>query len=91
MGIRDFIRYLEEHREKAARASDLSAEELDETLKQAEMMVGMAREASRSLESVLEHRHVNLSEEHALRFAQDVFTHLKEQEEQIKERLEAAR
>jgi predicted transcriptional regulator len=91
MGIRDFIRYLEEHREKAAKASELSAEEVEETLKQAEMMVGMAQAAAKSLESVLTHRRVNLSEEHALRFAQDVFTYLKEQEEQIKERLEAAR
>jgi hypothetical protein len=47
----------------------------------------MAEAAVRSLESVLAHRRVNLPEEHALRFAQDVFRHLVVEEEAIKERL----
>ena len=87
MGIRDFIRYLEEHEEKAHRARELSPEERQETLHQAELMVGMADQAVKYLESVLVNRRVNLNEEHALRFAQDVFLYLKDREEKVKERL----
>lgn len=87
MGIRDFIRYLEEHREKLERAGDLPAGEREETLRQAEMMVGMANAAVKELESVLKNRRINLPEEHALRFAQDVFLHLRDEEEKVKEGL----
>lgn len=87
MGIRDFIRYLKEHREKLAHGTDFSAEEREETLKQAEMMVGMAEHAMKSLESALANRRLNLHEEHALRFAQDIFAHLRDEEENVKERL----
>jgi len=87
LGIRDFIRYLEEHEEKAQRAGELSPEERRETLHQAELMVGMADQAVKYLESVLVNRRVNLNEEHALRFAQDVFLYLKDREEKVKERL----
>ncbi len=87
MGIRDFIQYLQEHREKLARGADLSAEEREETLKQAEMMSGMAEHAMKSLESTLANRRLNLSEEHAIRFAQDIFAHLRDEEEEVKERL----
>lgn len=92
MGIRDFIQYLQEHREKLRRVEN--AEELpepvrEETLKEAETMVGMAEAAVKDLESVLNNRRVNLNEEHALRFAQDVFRHLGEEEERVKESLRA--
>ena len=87
MGIRDFIEYLEEHREKAGRAGALSEAERGEVLREAEMMVGMADAAIRELESVLANRRVNLPEEHAIRFAQDVFVYLKGEEEKVKERL----
>ena len=87
MGIRDFIEYLGEHREKAMRSDALSEAERGEVLREAEMMVGMADAAIRELESVLTNRRVNLPEEHALRFAQDVFAHLKGEEETVKERL----
>jgi hypothetical protein len=50
-------------------------------------MVGMADAAIRELESVLGNRRVNLPEEHALRFAQDVFLYLREEEEKVKEAL----
>jgi phenylalanyl-tRNA synthetase alpha subunit len=80
LGIRDFIEYLEEHREKAGRPEALSEAERGKVLREAEMMVGMA-------ESVLTNRRVNLPEEHAVRFAQDVFAHLKGEEEKVKERL----
>ena len=40
--------------------------------------------AVRELESVIKNRRVNLPEEHALRFAQDVFRHLREEEEKVK-------
>ncbi|MEW6637164.1 MAG: hypothetical protein AB1425_10190 [Actinomycetota bacterium] len=89
MGIRDFIRYLEEHRKSLERVGELSAVEREEILKEAEMMVGMADAAVRELESVLAHRRPNLPEEHAIRFAQDVFLHLREQEEEVKRRLRA--
>jgi phenylalanyl-tRNA synthetase alpha subunit len=87
LGIRDFIEYLREHREKARRPESLSDAEREEVLRQAEMMVGMADAAIRELESVVANRRVNLPEEHALRFAQDVFLYLRDEEEQVKERL----
>ncbi len=87
MGIRDFIEYLREHREKAERPEALSGAEREEILREAEMMVGMADAAIRELESVLINRRVNLPEEHAVRFAQDVFLYLKSEEERVKERL----
>lgn len=87
MGIRDFIRYLKEHQEKVERRAELSEEERAETLKQAEMMVGMAEAAIRELQSVLNNRRPNLPEEHAVRFAQDIFVYLRDEEEKVKERL----
>lgn len=87
MGIRDFIRHLEEHREKLRRAPELSDEEREETLREAEMMVGMADAAVKELESVIQNRRVNLPEEHAVRFAQDIFLHLRTEEEKVKETL----
>ena len=87
MGIRDFIEYLGEHREKAGRPEVLSEDEREEVLHEAEMMVGMADAAIRELESVIKNRRINLPEEHAVRFAQDVFAHLKGEEEKVKERL----
>ena len=87
MGIRDFIEYLREHREKARRPESLSDAEREEVLRQAEMMVGMVDVAVRELGSVVENRRVNLPEEHALRFAQDVFLYLRDEEEMVKERL----
>ena len=85
MGIRDFIQYLREHRERLARGLELSGAEREETLREAEMMVGMADAAIRELESVMQNRRVNLPEEHAIRFAQDVFVHLREEEQKVKE------
>jgi phenylalanyl-tRNA synthetase alpha subunit len=90
MGIRDFIQYLQEHREKLRHGDELPAAEREETLRQAEMMVGMADAAVRELESVIKNRRLNLPEEHAVRFAQDVFLHLKEEEEKVKEGLRRA-
>ncbi|CAN5719588.1 hypothetical protein BH24ACT20_BH24ACT20_07720 [soil metagenome] len=93
MGIRDFIQYLEEHRRKLDRlenSTGLSDEERREALDQAEMMVGMADAAVRELESVLRNRRINLPEEHAVRFAQDIFLHLREEEEKVKEALRKA-
>jgi hypothetical protein len=87
LGIRDFIEYLREHREKARRPESLSDAEREEVLGQAEMMVGMADAAIRELESVVANRRVNLPEEHALRFAQDVFLYLRDEEEKVKVRL----
>jgi hypothetical protein len=87
VGIRDFIQFLEEHRNRLEQSQGLSDSERQETLKEAETMVGMADAAIRELESVLAHRRVNLPEEHALRFAQDVFVYLREQEEVVKEEL----
>ena len=87
MGIRDFIEYLREHREKAERPEALSGAEREEILRQAEMMVGMAQAAVKELESVVNNRRVNLPEEHALRFAQDVFLYLEDEEEKVKEKL----
>ena len=90
MGIRDFIQYLKEHREKLENASNLSDEERREVLDEAEMMVGMVDAAVRELDSVLRNRRINLPEEHAVRFAQDIFLHLKEEEERVKEALRKA-
>ncbi len=90
MGIRDFIQYLEEHRKKLDATPELSADEREETLRQAEMMVGMADAAVKELDSVLNNRRINLPEEHAVRFAQDIFLHLKEEEERVKEGLRRA-
>ena len=87
MGIRDFIQYLWEHREKVEKPETLSDAEREETLRQAEMMVGMADAAVRELESVINNRRVNLPEEHALRFAQDIFLYLMDEEERVKEKL----
>ena len=87
MGIRDFIEYLREHQEKARRPESLSDAEREEVLRQAEMMVGMVDVAVRELGSVVENRRVNLPEEHALRFAQDVFLYLRDEEEKVKEML----
>jgi len=87
LGIRDFIEYLREHREKARRPESLSDAEREEVLRQAEMMVGMVDAAVRELGSVVDNRRVNLPEEHALRFAQDVFLYLRDEEEKVKEGL----
>ncbi len=87
MGIRDFIRHLEEHRERLKRVPELSDAEREETLREAETMVGMADAAIRELESVIGNRRINLPEEHAVRFAQDVFLYLREEEEKVKEAL----
>ncbi len=87
MGIRDFIEYLREHRLVAEKPEVLSDTEREEILRQAEVMVGMADAAVKELESVVSNRRVNLPEEHALRFAQDVFLYLRDEEEGIKEKL----
>jgi phenylalanyl-tRNA synthetase alpha subunit len=87
MGIRDFIRYLEEHRERLERGSELSDAERKEILRESEAMVGMAEAAVKELESVINNRRINLPEEHAVRFAQDVFLHLRDEEEKVKERV----
>lgn len=87
MGIRDFIQYLREHREKLKKPDALSGAEREEVLHQAEMMVGMAEAAVKELESVIANRRINLPEEHAIRFAQDVFLFLKDEEERVKEEL----
>ncbi len=90
MGIRDFIQYLKEHQDRLKKSTGLSEAEREETLREAETMVGMADAAIRELESVLANRRVNLPEEHAVRFAQDVFLYLKEEEEKVKEALREA-
>ena len=56
-------------------------------MREAETMVGMADAAIKELESVLGNRRVNLPEEHAVRFAQDVFLYLRDQEQKVKEAL----
>ena len=89
MGIRDFIEYLREHREKTDNPQALPDAEREEILRQAEMMVGMTEAAVKELESVVNNRRVNLPEEHALRFAQDVFLYLRDEEEKVKERVRA--
>lgn len=87
MGIRDFIQYLTEHQNRLERGAELPEIEREETLREAEMMVGMAEAAVGQLDSVIKNRRVNLPEEHALRFAQDVFRHLIDEEEKVKEAL----
>jgi phenylalanyl-tRNA synthetase alpha subunit len=87
LGIRDFIEYLREHRLAAEKPDALSGAEREEILRQAEVMVGMADAAIKELESVVNNRRVNLPEEHALRFAQDIFLYLRDEEEGIKEQL----
>ena len=87
MGIRDFIRYLEEHRERLERGSELSDVERKEILRESEAMVGMAEAAIKELESVINNRRINLPEEHAVRFAQDIFLYLRDEEEKVKERV----
>jgi phenylalanyl-tRNA synthetase alpha subunit len=89
MGIRDFIRHLKDHRLRLESASELTDAEREETLLEAETMVGMAEAAVRELESVIKNRRLNLPEEHAVRFAQDVFLHLRDEEEGVKERIRA--
>ena len=87
MGIRDFIHCLEEHQNRLKRSQSLSDKEREETLREAETMVGMADAAIKELDSVLGNRRVNLPEEHAVRFAQDVFIYLRDREQEIKEAL----
>jgi phenylalanyl-tRNA synthetase alpha subunit len=87
VGIRDFIQCLEEHQERLKRSHELPGAEREETLREAETMVGMADAAIKELESVLGNRRVNLPEEHAVRFAQDVFLYLRDQEQKVKEAL----
>jgi hypothetical protein len=89
MGIRDFIRHLKEHQEMLERGSELSDAERDEILRQAETMVGMADAAVKELGSIINNRRINLPEEHAVRFAQDVFLYLRDEEEKVKERVRA--
>ena len=84
MGIRDFIQYLTEHRKRLSNGKELSEAEREEILREAETMVGMMDGALKELESVVRNRRVNLPEEHALRFAQDVFLFLREEEEKVK-------
>jgi phenylalanyl-tRNA synthetase alpha subunit len=87
VGIRDFIRCLEEHQNRLKRSQSLSDKEREETLREAETMVGMADAAIKELDSVLGNRRVNLPEEHAVRFAQDVFHYLRDREQEVKEAL----
>ncbi len=89
MGIRDFILHIKEHRQRLERVSELTNAEREEILLEAETMVGMADAAVRELESVIKNRRLNLPEEHAVRFAQDVFLHLRDEEERVKERIRA--
>ena len=89
MGIRDFIRHLKEHQERLESGPELSDAEREEILREAETMVGMADAAVKELESVINNRRINLPEEHAVRFAQDVFLYLREEEEKVKERIRA--
>ena len=89
VGIRDFIRHLKEHQDRLERSSELSDAEREETLREAETMVGMADAAIKELGSVIKNRQVNLPEEHAVRFAQDVFLYLRDEEERVKERIRA--
>ena len=84
MGIRDFIQHLTEHQERLRRGAKLSNSEREEPLSEAETMVGMADAAIKELGSVLDNRRINLPEEHAIRFAQDVFVYLREEEEKVK-------
>jgi phenylalanyl-tRNA synthetase alpha subunit len=87
VGIRDFVQLLEEHQERLQRGAVLSNSEREETLREAETMVGMADAAIKELESVINNRRINLPEEHAIRFAQDIFLYLRGEEERVKETL----
>lgn len=87
MGIRDFIQYLKEHQERVHSGETLSETKRQTTLQEAEVMVGMAEAAVKELESVLKNRRINLPEEHAVRFAQDVFLHVASEEEKVKDKL----
>jgi phenylalanyl-tRNA synthetase alpha subunit len=87
LGIRDFIESLREHRDKAEKPEALSHTEREEIMREAELMVGMAEAAIKELKSVIANRRINLPEEHAVRFAQDVFLYLKDEEERVKEKL----
>jgi phenylalanyl-tRNA synthetase alpha subunit len=89
MGIRDFIRYLKEHQVRLRKGSELSETEREEILREAETMVGMADAAVKELGSIINNRRINLPEEHAVRFAQDVFLYLRDEEEKVKERVRA--
>jgi phenylalanyl-tRNA synthetase alpha subunit len=89
MGIRNFIQHLKDHQLRLERISELSDVEREETLREAEAMVGMAEAATKELESVIRNRRVNLPEEHAIRFAQDIFLYLRDEEERVKEQLRA--
>lgn len=91
MGIRDFIQFYVEHREKLAAPDSIPDTGRAEMLRQAEMMTGMTDAAIKELESVLNNRRVNLHEEHAVRFAQDVFAFLRGEEERVKETLRNSR
>jgi phenylalanyl-tRNA synthetase alpha subunit len=71
------------------RSQELSGAECEEILREAETMVGMADAAVKELESVINNRRINLPEEHAVRFAQDVFLYLRDEEEKVKERVRA--
>ena len=85
MGIRDFIHCFDEHQNRLKRSQNLSDKERQETLREAETMVGMVDAAIKELDSVLGNRRVNLPEEHAVRFAKDVFLYLRDQEQKVKE------
>jgi phenylalanyl-tRNA synthetase alpha subunit len=87
VGIRDFVQLLGEHQERLQRGAGLSKSEREETLREAETMVGMADAAIKELESVINNRRINLPEEHAIRFAQDIFLYLRGEEERVKETL----
>jgi phenylalanyl-tRNA synthetase alpha subunit len=89
MGIRDFIRHLKEHQDRLERGPELSDAEREDILREAETMVGMADAAVKELESVINNRRINLPEEHAVRFAQDIFLYLRDEEEKVKERVRA--
>lgn len=65
-------------------AGGLSEAERGEVLREAETMVGMIDASVKELESVIKNRRLNLPEEHAVRFAQDVFRYLREAEEKVK-------
>jgi phenylalanyl-tRNA synthetase alpha subunit len=87
VGIRDFIQHLKAHQKRLQHGAELSDAEREETLREAETMVGMADAAIKELESVLNNRRINLPEEHAIRFAQDIFLYLRDEEENVKEAL----
>ena len=87
MGIRDFLEHLKEQPEKAQRAEELSQSQRQERLPVAQAKVRVAGAAPRELRSVIANRRINLPEEHAVRFAQDVFLYLKDEEEKVKEKL----